>query len=69
MAIAELPIELTDVLLKNIGRIGLYLQAIGLIFLIWLGFQIISIRTNYKMKKSIKKIERDISNIKKILKK
>lgn len=69
MAIAELPIELTDFLLKNIGKIGLYLQAVGVIVLIWLGFQIINFRINYIMKKKIIKIEKDVSIIKKLLKK
>lgn len=69
MAIAELPIELTDFLLKNIGKIGLYLQAVGVIVLIWLGFQIINFRINYIMKKKIIKIEKDVSEIKKLLKK
>lgn len=69
MAIAELPIELTDFLLKNIGKIGLYLQAVGVIVLIWLGFQVINFRINYIMKKKIIKIEKDVSEIKKLLKK
>ncbi len=69
MAIAELPIELTDFLLTNIGKIGLYLQAIGLIVLVWFGFQIVNSRLNYQIRKKVLKIEKDISIIKKLLKK
>jgi len=69
MAIAELPIEVTNFLLTNIGKIGLYMQAIGLIVLIWLGFQMIDLRMNYIMKKKITKIEKDVLEIKKLLKK
>lgn len=69
MAIAELPIELTEFLLTNVGKIGLYMQAIGLIVLIWLGFQMIDLRMNYIMKKKIVKIEKDVLEIKTLLRK
>jgi len=69
MVIAELPIETTNFILKNIGKIGLYLQAIGVIVLIWLSFQIITLIWNYKTKKKIENIEKNILEIKKILKK
>lgn len=68
MTLGDLPIETTEFLLKNIGKIGLYLQGIGVIVLIWLGFQIANLRINYKMKKKIEKIENDILKVKKALK-
>lgn len=69
MALAEIPLELTDVILTNIGKIGLYLQAIGIVVLVWLVFQAFDLKMNYQMKKKLNKVEKDILEIKKLLKK
>lgn len=68
MAIAEIPTELTGEILESIGRLGLYIQAIGLLIIIWLIFQITNLIIGHKTKKRLKKIEKEIKQIKNILK-
>lgn len=66
MAIAEIPTEITNEILTSIGKLGLYIQAIGLIIIVWLAFQIASLVAAYKNKKRIKIIQKEIEEIKKI---
>jgi hypothetical protein len=67
--VAEIPIEITTEILETIGKLGLYLQAIGAIVIIWLGFLIGSFIQNRKTKKKVYKIEEDLKEIKTLLKK
>jgi hypothetical protein len=69
MAISEIPIEATTEILGAIGKLGLYLQAIGAVVIIWLGFLIANFINNRKTRKTIQKMDLDIQEIKKLLKK
>jgi len=63
MAIAEIPVELTTELLSSVGRLGLYLQAAGIIVFIWLGVQITNLIINYRSKKRIVRIEQKLDSL------
>ena len=43
-------------LVFELGRIGKWIQALGLLIILWLGFQIIALIVNRKNRKRIKKI-------------
>jgi len=63
MTIAEIPVELTTELLGSVGRLGLYLQAAGIIVIIWLGVQITNLIINYRSKKRIVRIEQKLDSL------
>lgn len=69
MAIGEIPTDVASELLSSVGKLGLYMQALGLLIIIWLIFQITNLIIKYKSKNRIKIIEKEIKEIKKMLKK
>ena len=56
-------------LIEEVGKTLLYLQAMGIIILIFLGFQIISYLTNKKRLKKLETFSEEITNINKKLNK
>ncbi len=72
MVINSTIVEIPQSLLVELGRIGLFLQAIGAVILIWIVFEIFSLIINrrkekllYGMKEDIKRLERKINKLKK----
>ena len=55
---------ITD-LIYELGNIGRWLQAIGIIIILWLGFQIVNLIYNYKKRKQLKLIEDKLLKIEK----
>tara|TARA_Y100000310_G_C20595476_1_gene770276 strand:+ start:60 stop:272 length:213 start_codon:yes stop_codon:yes gene_type:complete len=49
--------EVVSNLVGEVGRIALWLQAIGLIVVIWIGVQIINLILNRKKRKAIYRVE------------
>ena len=64
MSFAEIPLELTTELLGSVGKLGLYLQAIGAIVIIWLVFQTADLVMNYKMKRKMEEIDKKLDKLK-----
>ncbi|MEK6917969.1 MAG: hypothetical protein AABW51_03400 [Nanoarchaeota archaeon] len=52
-------------LVAEVGKLGSWLQAIGIIVIVWLIFQIISLIVNLKKKKLLEKISEDIKRLEK----
>ncbi|MEK6945954.1 MAG: hypothetical protein AABW63_04150 [Nanoarchaeota archaeon] len=52
-------------LVAEVGKLGSWLQAIGIIVIAWLIFQIISLIINLKKKKLLEKISQDMKRIEK----
>ncbi len=48
-------------IIYQLGQIGIWLQAIGVIILLWIGFQIFNLISNYKKRNQLKNIENKIS--------
>ena len=70
-----LPDLVTDVIVE-MGKVGKWLQALGLIVVLWIGFQIVALIINTKNRKRIKamrskmeEIDKKLSRIEKKLKK
>jgi uncharacterized membrane protein len=52
-------------LIKEIGQIGLWIQALGLVIVLWLIFQIIAVINNRIKRKKLYTIEQRLENIEK----
>ncbi len=61
----ELPPDILTNLIAQIGKIGLYIQAIGLIIILWLIFQIIILINNRLKRKKLHTIEERLDKIEK----
>jgi len=59
MAIEE---TVTDIVLE-VGKIGKWLQALGLLVIIWIVFQIVNFVINRKKQSELKKIRNDLFRI------
>jgi len=59
MAIEE---TVTDIVLE-VGRIGKWLQALGLLVIIWIIFQVVNFMINRKKQNELKKIRNDLFRI------
>jgi hypothetical protein len=57
---------LTNILVE-LGSVGLWLQAIGAIILVWIIFQIVSWILNHKRLKRLDRLEKKIENVDKKL--
>lgn len=47
----------------EVGRIALWLQALGVIVILWIGFEIIALIVNRKKRKAIYSIKKDLKRI------
>lgn len=68
MVIGETVNITTDALtgiITTVGQLVLFLQALGLIIVIWLIFQITSLIVNRKRKKILENLQKDIGNLNK----
>jgi large-conductance mechanosensitive channel len=52
-------------LVVEVGKLGTWLQAIGIIVIAWLIFQIISLIINLQKKKMLQKISEDVKRLEK----
>ena len=50
-------------LITELGRLGKWLQAFGVIIVLWLIFQVVSLIVNLKKKKILDNIQKDIKNL------
>ncbi len=64
---AELSPETVTELIKEIGKIGSWIQAVGLVIVLWLVFQIIILINNRIKRKQLYIIEERLKNIEKKL--
>lgn len=58
--------NLTDIpteIILEIGRIALWMQTLGIIVLLWIVFNIITLIVNRKKRKAIDKIQKDLKRI------
>ena len=53
----------SEILVSEIGKIGLWLQAVGLIVVAWIIFSIIELLSNRKRMKEVYKIKEDMKRI------
>ena len=61
-----MPLNITDIpaeLVLDLGRIGLWIQAVGLIVILWIIFQTITMYFNRKRRKTLYKIRDDLKRI------
>ena len=68
MVVGEVVNASSDVLSEvvvTVGRIGLFLQALGVIVVLWIIFEIIALIVNRKKRKAIYKIKEDIERVEK----
>lgn len=72
MAIENLTDIPTEIILE-LGKIAIWMQTLGIIILLWIVFNIITLMVNRKKRKAIYKIQKDLkrieSKIDKLLKK
>ncbi len=52
-------------LINYIGDVGLWIQGVGLFIIIWLCFQIITLIWNWKKKRTLSYIKKDIGSLQK----
>ena len=64
MAIEE-PTEIVKKLVQEIGEIGLWIQAIGLVIILWIIFEIILLINNRVKRKQLYKIENKLQILEK----
>jgi hypothetical protein len=57
------PAEIVSGFLLEVGKIVLWLQAIGIILILWILFQIITLIINRKMKKTLYSLKDDLKHI------
>ena len=55
--------DIIGTLITEIGQIGLWIKAVGLIFILWVIFQIIALIVNRKKRKALYKISSDLERI------
>lgn len=61
-----MPLNVTNIpteLVLDLGRIGLWIQAVGLIVILWIIFQAITMYFNRKRRKTLYKIRDDLKRI------
>ena len=61
-----MPLNVTDIpaeLVLDLGRIGLWIQAVGLIVILWIIFQAITMYFNRKRRTTLYKIRDDLKRI------
>jgi len=70
--VSDTVVDASSKLISGIGQIGIWLQALGIIAVVWIIFQIISLIINrrrmkevYAIKEDMKRIEGKIDDIKK----
>jgi biopolymer transport protein ExbB/TolQ len=59
--------ELIPEVVYELGRIGTWLQALGVVVLLWLIFTIVNLIINIKRKKTLKAIREDLERLEKKL--
>ena len=59
--------EILPEILIELGRVGLWLQAIGVIVIVWIAFQVISLIFERKKKKNLERINVRLDKIEKKL--
>lgn len=57
--------EVTRELILELGKVGLWVQAIGLLIILWLIFQVIALIVNRKKRKALYSIKGDLERIEK----
>ncbi len=57
--------EVASNLLIELGKIGLWVQAIGLVITLWIVFQLIALIVNRKKRKALYRIEERLTRIEK----
>ena len=71
MAVIEEIANGSDGILSNlvleVGQIGLWIQGIGLIIILWLVFQIVALIVNRKRRKALYRIEEKLQRVEKKL--
>ncbi len=55
--------DLVSGLIADLGRIGLWLQALGLLIVLWLIFQIIALIVNRKKRRTLYAIKDDLERV------
>ena len=55
--------ELLNGAISEVGKLGLWMQAVGLLVVFWLAFQIVLIVQNYVKRKLLRSIELKIDNL------
>ena len=50
-------------LLSEVGKIGLYIQALGLFVILWIGFQIYALHNAVQKKQTLSDIKDDIQRV------
>ena len=63
--IANVPVDTATVLISELGKIGNWLQAIGIIVILWIVFQLISLIVDYKKRKALYRIEKQLKVLEK----
>ncbi|MBS3072119.1 hypothetical protein J4408_03970 [Candidatus Pacearchaeota archaeon] len=63
MALVTEGADIIGTLITEIGQIGLWIKAVGLIFILWVIFQIIALIVNRKKRKALYKISSDLERI------
>jgi len=63
MALVTEGADIIGTLITEIGQIGLWIKAVGLIFVLWVIFQIIALIVNRKKRKALYKISSDLERI------
>ena len=58
-------IDVSNQLLQQVGQIGLWLQTLGLIVILWIIFQIVSFFINRERMKEVLAIKQDMDRIEK----
>lgn len=59
MAITDIPLSL----LEEVGKIGLWLKTVGIIFVLWVIFQIYSLHINNQRMKEVYVIKKDMKRM------
>lgn len=55
--------DLAPQLVSEVGKLALWLQAIGFIVVLWLIFNVVSLIVNFKRKKELEEIRKDIKSL------
>ena len=62
-SVANTSSDLVSELIADLGRIGLWLQALGVVIVLWLIFQIIALIVNRKKRKTLYAIKDDLERV------
>ncbi len=63
--IANSPTDVVSEVVAEVGRIGLWLQTLGIIVILWIIFQTVNFWINRKRKKALSIIQSDLNRIEK----